>query len=152
MSRQLSGARSVADRLFAGGLLLFLVAGLVQIFLAGMGIFGINGEDLADATSFDPHRTLGLAMGGLALVLVVLALVARAGARTVVVTLVVALLANVVQSVLATWGEDSPILGGLHALDGLAILGLASFLFGEARERAAPSAIGTPVRTTVDDA
>ncbi len=152
MSHQLSGARDVADKLFAGGLLLFLVAGLVQIFLAGAGVFDINGQKVEDATSFDPHRTLGFAMGGLAVALVVLALVAGAGVRTIVVTLVVALLANVVQSLLAVWGEDSAVLGGLHALDGLASLGLAGFLFGEARERAASPPIGTPARTTVDDA
>jgi hypothetical protein len=40
-----------------------------------------------------------------------------------------------VQSLLASVGEDTPFFGGLHALDGLAILGLAGYLFGQARRR-----------------
>jgi uncharacterized protein DUF6220 len=139
MSRSLSGARAVADKAFMWGWLLFLVAGLVQIFLAGMGVFNLDGKDLADATSLDPHRALGFAMGALSLLLLILSAVARVDGQTMTISLVVALLANLAQSILADAGEDTPFLGGLHALDGLVILGLGGYLFGQARRRNAPT-------------
>jgi hypothetical protein len=40
-----------------------------------------------------------------------------------------------VQSVLANAGEDTPFLGGLHALDAFVILGLAGYLRGSAQRR-----------------
>ena len=135
MSRPLSGARAAADQVFMWGWLVFLLAGLVQIFLAGMGVFNLDGEKLADASSLDPHRTLGFAMGGLSILLLVVALIARVDAKTIGVSLLVAVLAFVMQSVLAAAGEDTAFFGGLHALDGLLILGLGGFLFGAARRR-----------------
>jgi hypothetical protein len=42
-------------------------------------------------------------------------------------------LVAVVQSLLTSVGEDSAFVGGLHALDGLVILGLAGHLRGAAR-------------------
>ena len=46
-------------------LLAFLLAGCVQIFLAGLGVFGFGDHDVADGTSaFDAHRTLGFTMAG----------------------------------------------------------------------------------------
>jgi hypothetical protein len=135
MSRTLSGARAVADQVFMWGWLLFLVAGLVQIFLAGMGVFNLKGQKLSDASSLDPHRALGFALGLLSLVLLIVALVARVDAKTVGVTFVVVVLATVMQSVLASAGENTAFFGGLHAIDGLLILGLGGFLFGEARRR-----------------
>jgi hypothetical protein len=74
-------------------------------------------------------------MGGLSLLLLILSVVARVDSRTMVISLVVALLANLAQSILASAGDGTPFFGGLHALDGLAILGLGGYLFGEARRR-----------------
>src|SRR3954449_2293428 len=96
-------------------LTVFLVAGAVQIFLAGFGTF--HG-------GFDAHRGLGFGMAGLSLVILVLALVARVGTRDVVLAVVLLLLAGGGQSLLAALGEDAAFWGGLHALDGLAILGI----------------------------
>jgi len=107
-------------------LTLFLVAGAVQIFLAGFGAF--HG-------GFAAHRGLGFGMAGLALIIVVLALVARVGTRDVVLAVVLLLLAGGAQSLLAGLGEDAAFWGGLHALDGLAILGIAGFLQGAAIRR-----------------
>ncbi len=121
------------------GLRLFLIAGVVQIFLAGFGAFDINGQKLADATSFDAHRVLGFAMGAAAIILLVLAAVARASGRTIILSVVLALLSVLIQSILAGAGEDTPFFGGLHAFDGLAILGLAGYLSAEAgRRRSSP--------------
>ena len=131
----LMGVRAMVDQVFMWGMLLFVVAGLVQILLAGMGVFDLNGASLEDASSLDPHRMLGFILGGVSVVLFILSLVARASSQTVVASLVLAVLASFGQSLLAGLGEDTPFFGGLHALDGLVILGLAGFLHGEARRR-----------------
>jgi hypothetical protein len=107
-------------------LTVFLVAGAVQIFLAGFGTF--HG-------GFAAHRGLGFGMAGLAVIILVLALVARVGTRDVVLAVVLVLLAGAGQSLLAGLGEDGAFWGGLHALDGLAILGIAGFLQGAAIRR-----------------
>jgi len=123
-------------------LLLFLVAGVVQIFLAGLGVFHLHAyglDDPAGDSAMDPHRTLGFAMGGIAILILVLALVARPGARQVVLAAVLVLQTVVLQSLLAGLGDDSPVWGGLHALDGLLAIGVAAYLYGVAlvRHRAA---------------
>src|SRR6266540_3985809 len=112
-------------------LLAFLLLGVVQIFLAGVGIFSLDGQELGATgeTAFNPHRSLGFGMGGLALIILILALIARPGARSIVLSVVIFLLAFLAQSILADLGEDTPVFGGLHALDGLAILGIAGFLY-----------------------
>jgi hypothetical protein len=135
MTRSLTGVRAAADQVSMWGWMLFLAAGLVQIFLAGMGVFDLNGQKIQDASSLDPHRALGFALAGLSLLLLILAVVARVDTRTIVVSFVVFVLAGAVQSLLAGAGESTAFFGGLHALDGLAILGLAGYLFGQARRR-----------------
>ena len=116
-------------------LLAFLLLGVVQIFLAGVGIFSLDGQELGATgeTAFNPHRSLGFGMGGLALIILILALIARPGARSIVLSVVIFLLAFLAQSILAGLGEDTPVFGGLHALDGLAILGIAGFLYWSSR-------------------
>ncbi len=116
-------------------LLAFLLLGVVQIFLAGVGIFSLDGQELGATgeTAFNPHRSLGFGMGGLALIILILALIARPGARSIVLSVVIFLLAFLAQSILADLGEDTPVFGGLHALDGLAILGIAGFLYWSSR-------------------
>jgi hypothetical protein len=107
-------------------LAVFLLAGAVQIFLAGFGVWG---------GGFDAHRILGFTMAGIAVVVLVLAAVSRAGTRDVVLAVVLVLLAGGVQSLLAEAGDSGAFWGGLHALDGLAILGIAGFLHGAAIRR-----------------
>ncbi len=118
-------------------LLAFLLLGVVQIFLAGLGVFDLHGQELGapGETAFDPHRNLGFALSGLALIILVLALIARPDARSIILSAVLFLLAALVQSILAGLGDDTPFFGGLHALDGLAILGIAGFLHSSSRRR-----------------
>ena len=134
-----TGTASAVRRGAAAGyrwlLLLFLVAGVVQIFLAGLGVFHLHAyglDDPAGDAALAPHRTLGFAMGGVAILILVLALVARPGARQVVLAAVLVLQTVVLQSLLAGLGDDSPVWGGLHALDGLLALGVAGYLYGVA--------------------
>jgi hypothetical protein len=130
-----SGLRRGALIGYRWGLLAFLLLGVVQIFLAGLGIFSLHGQELGATgeTAFNPHRSLGFGMGGLALIILILALIARPGARSIVLAVVMFLLAFLAQSILGGLGEDTPVFGGLHALDGLAILGIAGFLYRSSR-------------------
>jgi len=113
-------------------LLIFLLLGGVQIFLAGLGAFSLDGKEVGapGETAFDPHRSLGFALGGLALIILILALVARRNARSMLLTAVQFLLVFLAQSFLADLGRSNAFFGGLHALDGLAILGIAGYLYG----------------------
>jgi Family of unknown function (DUF6220) len=118
-------------------LLFFLLLGVAQIFLAGVGVFSLHGEEVGAAgeTAFNPHRSLGFAMGGVALIILILALAARRSARSMILAAVMFLLAFLAQSFLADLGGDNAFFGGLHALDGLAILGIAGYLYGSSRRR-----------------
>jgi hypothetical protein len=120
-------------------LLVFLVMGVVQIYLAGLGAFSKN-----EHPGFGPHRGLGFAMAGVALVILVLALLSRAGGRAVGVSVVILLLAGLGQSALAALGENNAYVGGLHAFDGLVILGLAGFLQGTSVRGSATGGSGRP--------
>jgi hypothetical protein len=134
-----TGVRGVAARGYRWALLLFLLLGVIQIFLAGLGVFDLRGQEMGapGETALDPHRMMGMVLSVLALVIVILAAVARPGRRAIVFSLVLLLLTTVVQSLLAGAGEDTAFFGGLHALDGLAILGIAGYLRASARRGAA---------------
>jgi len=115
---------SGAYRAFHSALGVFLVCGAVQVFLAGLGVFSQSGDP-----GLDPHRWFALVLAAVALVVVVLAVVARTGRRTIVLSAVVFLLTFLLQGFLAVWGRDSAWFGGLHAFDGLLLIGLAAYLF-----------------------
>jgi hypothetical protein len=125
-----SGARRYAAAAYAGILAAFCVGTFVQIYLAGVGAFG-------GRHAFGPHETSGNVLGIVALAALVAALAARAGRSTVLWTLLLALLTEVAQHGLASGGHDSKWVGGLHALDGLAIVALGVFLLVRARRRLA---------------
>jgi hypothetical protein len=111
-------------------LLLFLLAGATQIFLAGLGVFSV--KDQGDS-AFSPHRTLGFTMAGIAMVILILAALARPGARAIILAAVLVVLTSLMQSLLAGLGDDHAIYGALHALDGLLIIGIAVYLYARAR-------------------
>jgi len=119
-------------------LLAFLLAGMAQIFLAGLGAFRLQDQGLAAAgdSAFAPHRALGFAMGGIALLILVLAVIARPGARAIAGSAVLVVLTSLMQSLLAGFAEDHVVYGALHALDGLLILGIAAYLYFWSRRRA----------------
>ena len=118
-------------------LLVFLLAGVAQIFLAGLGVFRLQGHGLVanGDTAFAPHRALGFTMGGIALLIFVLAVTARPGARAITLSAVLVLLTSLMQSLLAGLGDNHAIYGGLHALDGLLILSIAGYLYFRARHQ-----------------
>jgi hypothetical protein len=130
-----TGLRRAAQTGYRWLLLAFLALGAVQIFLAGLGAFRIDNLGVSGDTAFAPHRAVGFAMAGVALLILVLALVARPGLRAVMGSVVLFLLVFLVQSLLASLADNTVWFGGLHALDGLAILGLAAFLYLAARRQ-----------------
>jgi Family of unknown function (DUF6220) len=130
-----TGLRRAAHTGYRWLLLAFLVLGAVQIFLAGLGAFRIDNLGVSGDTAFAPHRTVGFTMGGVALVILILALIARPGTRAVVLAAVMFVLAFLAQSLLASLADNTVWFGGLHALDGLAILGIAGFLYLAARRQ-----------------
>ena len=131
----LTGARRAALAAYRWLLLGFLLLGAVQIFLAGLGAFRLDSTGVSGDTAFAPHRAVGFTMGVVALVILIAALIARPGTRAVVLSAVLFLLAALAQSLLAGLAGNTVLFGGLHALDGLAILGIAVFLYVSARRR-----------------
>ena len=133
MEAHQAGLRRAAQMGYCWLLLAFLALGAVQIFLAGLGAFRIDNLGVSGDTAFAPHRAVGFAMAGVALLILILALVARPGVRAVMGSVLLFLLAVLVQSLLASLADNTVWFGGLHALDGLAILGIAAFLYLSAR-------------------
>jgi Family of unknown function (DUF6220) len=116
----------------------FVLAGCAQIFLAGLGVFSFGDHDESGGTSaFDAHRSLGWALGGVAIVIFVLALIARPGAAPVALSGVLVVQTTVLQSLLAGLADNAALYGGLHATDGLLILGIAGGLYAASRRRRA---------------
>lgn len=133
----ITGLRRGAFLGYRWALLAFLLAGVAQIFLAGLGVFRLKDQGLAAAgdTAFAPHRDLGFTMAAIALLILILVLIARPGARAIAGAAVLVLLTSLMQSLLAGLGEDHAAYGALHALDGLLILGVAGYLYARARQR-----------------
>ena len=107
---------------------LWLAAVIVQIFLAGSGIFGIEeGQGLEEANSLDPHRDFGHIVAEIgALLFLVLPLIWwPRDKRLLGAYIVLALLLFPVQVLLAAGGEW---VGAFHPLNAIVILGLLAYL------------------------
>src|SRR6266702_2128888 len=67
-----TGVRGIACRGYHWLLLGFLLLGVVQIFLAGLGVFSLQDQTLGGAggdAAFAPHRAVGFSMAGDALLI-----------------------------------------------------------------------------------
>jgi len=117
-------------------LLVFLLAVAVQIFLAGLGVFSFgNGDRAGGDHAFSAHQGLGFAIGGAAILLLVLAIMARPGKLAVWLAVALVVQADLLQSLLEGLGGDSAVFGGLHALDGLLIAASAGVQYALVRRR-----------------
>jgi len=120
------GVRNVFFQIYRVLIALIAVACVVQIFLAGRGVFGIHGAaSLDDQHSLNAHRDLGEIIGIAAIVVFVCALVMW-NKRLILWTFILALLAEIVQHATAT--PKHPWVGGLHPVSGVAILGISAYL------------------------
>jgi hypothetical protein len=118
-------------------LLVFLLAVAVQIFLAGLGVFSFgNGDRTGGDHAFSAHQGLGWAMAGASILILALALVARAGRLAVWLAVALVVQTCLLQSLLDGLADDIAVFGGLHALDGLLIAASAGVQYALARRRA----------------
>ncbi len=112
------------------------IALVVQVFLAGLGVFGVvsaAAEGEASVTQdtiedeFTPHAILGtfIILGMILLFLVSLA--ARLGRDRILWTLALPIL-GIIQLVLAGVGENSKVAGALHPVNALVLLGITGYL------------------------
>jgi len=130
----LSGVRRGGLVAYRWLLLAFLLAGGAQIFLAGLGVFSFGDGDAAGGSSaFDAHRALGFTMAGAAVIILILALIAQPGVLHMSLAGVLVVQTCLLQSLLDGLADNTAVYGGLHALDGFLILGIAGFLYASAR-------------------
>ena len=102
---------------FIGVAWLFLACVVVQVFLAGLGVF-------AGAQNFNLHREFGYVFGWLTLVLLLLAIVGRLGRRWIGLSALLLVL-FAFQSVFVALREVLPAAAALHPVNALAIFGVA---------------------------
>ena len=96
---------------------LFVACILVQVFLAGMGVFD-------GAAAFITHRNFGYLFGWLTLVMVGISIAGRLPRRLIGLSLL-ALLQFALQSVFILFREDQPAVAALHPLNGVLLLVVA---------------------------
>jgi hypothetical protein len=116
MSMVRSAARSAFP--FVAGL--FAVCAIIQVFLAGLGVFD-------DPASFVTHRDFGYMISLLPIVLVVLALVGGMPRRYAGLSALLFVL-FILQSVFVQARESMPAVAALHPLNGFLILAIGILL------------------------
>ena len=121
-----------------------MLAVVVQFFLAGSGAFDSAPKD----ESFQPHRALGYGILLFAVVLTLIAALARMPGRLIGMTGLVAglvVVQAVISAIAGAVGDtgDSTVSGlvfGLHAVNGLIILAVVGMILRQARELSSPAA------------
>jgi len=98
---------------------LFAIAAVIQIYLAGQGVFATG--------SFELHRNVGYAIGILGLILLVLSFAAKMPLRVIGATALLFVL-MIVQSVLVFMRTDQPNIAALHPVNGFIIVLLAVWI------------------------
>lgn len=98
---------------------LFAIGVVIQVYLAGQGLFVTGGN-------FELHRNWGYLFGVLTIVLIVLALAGRMPRRVVLASIVLLVL-MALQSVLVLIRADQPNIAALHPVNGFLIV-LLGFL------------------------
>jgi hypothetical protein len=122
-----SGARHALTVATRAALGLFSLGIVVQVFLAGLYIFG-------DGDAIETHRGLGWAVHTLGVVCFLLA-VAGPRTRTAVLGTAALVILNTVQILLS--GSGTTALAALHPTLALFVLGLAGFVAAQIRRDAA---------------
>jgi hypothetical protein len=113
---------------------IFFLALVVQVFLAGLGAFGVAEEAAAGSVDeegvddeFVAHAVLGFLLLLASILLFLIALGARLGRNRVLLTLALPVLLFV-QLILGGGGQEAPVVGALHPVNALVILGLTGYL------------------------
>jgi phosphoglycerol transferase MdoB-like AlkP superfamily enzyme len=108
--------RSGATTAYAAIALLIAVGVIVQVFLAGLGVFG--------AESFDAHEGFGWMLHTAAIVVFLLALLGPRTGREIGLSFGLLVLMTI-QIMLVNARDDTPYLAALHPTLALFVLGLA---------------------------
>lgn len=87
---------------------------IVQVFLAGMGVF--DGPE-----QFETHRNFGYLFGWLTLVMLIIAAVGRLG-RVLIGLSALTLVQFFLQSIFILFREDQPAIAALHPVNGVLLL------------------------------
>jgi hypothetical protein len=93
----------------------FVACAVGQVFLAGLGVFGVPAGD------FSTHREFGYLFGWLTLVVLILAIAGRLPRRDIGLA-VLLLVLFALQSVFVAIRQDYPVVAALHPLNGFLIL------------------------------
>jgi Family of unknown function (DUF6220) len=112
--------RSIARTLHTVVAWVFVAALVVQVWLAGRGVF-------ESPTMFDAHRNLGYTLSLFTIVLLVLGILGGMGRRPAILAVVIFGL-FILQSVLVLMRESTPAVAALHPVNGFLILFLAIVL------------------------
>ena len=104
--------------LFAAAAVAFVVGILIQVLLAGAAVF--------EMIDFKPHMGLGWVLAYAPLLLILLAILARGGRSTILLTIALAL-DTMFQPELAAARHDTPLVAALHPLNAM-LLFLLAFL------------------------
>jgi hypothetical protein len=127
-------------KIFVALATLLMLAIVVQFFLAASGAFDAAPKD----ESFQPHRVLGYGILLFAVLLTLIAALARMPSRLIGMTGLVAgltLVQSVIRAIASAFGEtgDSTttvgkLIFGLHAVNGLIIIAVVGMILRQARE------------------
>ena len=110
----------VLQRVHAAAAILFVVAILVQVFLAGAALTNLGGSG-----NFSTHIEFGYTGMGIAwLILLITGLVARRPRAEIGITVMILLL-YIVQTALPSFKTSTPAIAALHPVNALLLFGVA---------------------------
>jgi hypothetical protein len=122
-------------RLHAVAAWVFVAAIVVQVFLAGAAIPQLGGSGV-----FASHVDFGYTIGLFALLVVVTAVIARAGRQAIGISLALLVL-YIIQTLLPGFHKDIPAAAALHPVNALVLFALAVWYARRAWRAAAPATV-----------
>ncbi|MEU8244866.1 DUF6220 domain-containing protein [Nonomuraea sp. NPDC048916] len=120
-------------KVFTGLAALLLLAVITQFYLAASGAF--DAAPIEEA--FQPHRVLGNVILVLAVVVTIAAAVARMPGRLIGMAGLAAglvLVQSLIREVAKSFGDGGHFIFGLHAVNGLVIMGLIGMIVRQSRQ------------------
>jgi hypothetical protein len=110
---------------------------VLQVFLAGLGIFG--------ASSFSSHRSFGNVLHGLTAILLILAILGPRTSRDIGMAAALVVLVTIQIGIVGARG-DAPALAALHPVLALAAMGLAAHIGMHALRAGRAERVAAPAR------
>jgi hypothetical protein len=124
-------------RLHAWAAILWVVAIIVQVFLAGQAIAQLGGS-----SDFSTHIDVGYTIGVVQLAALILAFPAKMSRRDIGISAGILVL-YIVQTILPSLRDVSPVIAALHPLNAMFLFAVSLWYARHAwREAAAPATVG----------